>query len=175
MFASRPWLRPVVIGCILLALFSFVRIVTDQPKLTAGATLHHRRRAWPPRSCWPASAGCTPSGAGIVNIGLEGMMVMGTWFAGYAGWQYGPWYALAFGAFGGMLGGIIHAVATVTFGVDQIVSGIAINLIAPGVARFLSSEIFVGQGDGTITQSPSITGEHRALLRSRCSRRSSSG
>ena len=100
-----------------------------------------------------------------MNIGLEGMMVMGTWFAGYAGWQFGPWYALAFGAFGGMLGGLVHAIATVTFGVDQIVSGIAINLIAPGVARFLSSEIFVGQGDGTITQSPSMTSGPSAASR----------
>ena len=157
MFSSRPWLRPVVIGCILLALFSFVRIVTDQPKLTAGATFITAVGLASP-ILLAGLGGLYAERCGIVNIGLEGMMIMGTWFAGYAGWQYGPWYALAFGAFGGMLGGVIHAVATVTFGVDQIVSGIAINLIAPGVARFLSSEIFVGQGDGTITQSPSISG-----------------
>jgi simple sugar transport system permease protein len=52
---------------------------------------------------------------------------------------------------------LLHAVATVTFGVDQIVSGVAINLITPGVARFLASELFVGNADGTITQSPSMT------------------
>ena len=156
MFTSRPWLRPVAIGCILLALFSFVRIVTDQPRLTAGETFITAVGLAAP-ILLAGLGGLFAERSGIVNIGLEGMMVMGTWFAGYAGWQFGPWYALAFGAFGGMLAGLIHAIATVTFGVDQIVSGIAINLIAPGVARFLSSEIFVGQGDGTITQSPSMT------------------
>jgi general nucleoside transport system permease protein len=85
-------------------------------------------------------------------------MVLGTWFAGFAGWHWGPWAALAGGAFGGLLGGLLHALATVTFGVDQIVSGIAINLIAPGVTRFLSSEVFAGHDNGTITNSPAIKG-----------------
>ncbi len=55
------------------------------------------------------------------------------------------------------------ALATVTFGVDHIVAGIAINLLAPGVTRFLSSEVFVGNGDGTITQSPHDDRVDRAL------------
>src|SRR5262249_42862488 len=81
-----------------------------------------------------------------------------TWFAGWAGWHWGPWAAVAAGAFGGALGGLLLAFVTVTFGVDQIVAGIAINLIAPGVTRFLSSELFVGRADGTITNSPAMTG-----------------
>ena len=83
--------------------------------------------------------------AGIVNIGLEGMMILGTWFAGWAGWQWGPWAALLWGGIGGALGGLLLGLATITFGVDHIVAGIAINLIAPGLCRFLSSEIFVGK------------------------------
>ena len=68
--------------------------------------------------------------AGVVNIGLEGMMILGTWGAGWAGYQWGPWAALLGGIVFGALGGLLHAVATVTFGVDHIVSGVAINCSA---------------------------------------------
>ena len=62
------------------------------------------------------------------------------------------------GAVFGALGGLLLALATVTFGVDHIVAGIAINLLAPGVTRFLSSQIFADTGDGSITQSPAMSG-----------------
>ena len=61
--------------------------------------------------------------AGVINIGLEGMMMLGSFGAGWVGWQYGPWWAAAAGVVFGALGGLIHAVATVTFGVDHIISG----------------------------------------------------
>ena len=75
---------------------------------------HHLRRhrlgarcAWPSRSAWPGSAALWSERAGVVNIGLEGMLILGTWFGGWAGYQYGPWAgvaaAVAFGAFGGLL------------------------------------------------------------------------
>ena len=90
-------------------------------------------------------------------------MILGTWFAGWAGWHWGPWAAIVAGAVGGALGGLLLALATVTFGVDHIVAGIAINLLAPGVTRFLSSEFFVGRADGSLTQSPTMSGVDRAL------------
>jgi ABC-type uncharacterized transport system permease subunit len=96
--------------------------------------------------------------AGVVNIGLEGMMVLGTWGAGWAGYQWGPWAALVGAVVGGMLGGLLHAIATVTFGVDHIVSGVAINLLAAGLVRFLSEISFVGVRGGGPTQSPTISG-----------------
>ena len=55
---------------------------------------------------------------GIVNIGLEGMMIMGTWFGAWAAWMYGPWYGIMAGILGGAMFGLIHAVGTVTFQVD---------------------------------------------------------
>ena len=93
--------------------------------------------------------------AGVVNIGLEGMMVLGTWFAGWAGYEFGAWWGLLFGILGGAMGGLLHAVATVTFGVDQIVSGVAINIIAPGVTRFLAQEVFTDVG-GSATSGPTV-------------------
>src|SRR3712207_8407665 len=60
----------------------------------------------------------------------SGMMVLGTWGAGWAGYQWGWAGALIGGAGFGALGGLVHAVATVTFGVDHVVSGVAINILA---------------------------------------------
>ena len=97
--------------------------------------------------------------AGVVNIGLEGMMILGTWFAGYAGYLYGPWGALAGALLGGAIGGLLHAIATVTFGVDHIISGVAINLLALGAVRFLSELLYKGVAGGGPTQSPPIKGD----------------
>ena len=100
--------------------------------------------------------------AGIVNIGLEGMMTLGTWSAAWAGIQWGPWAGLAFGIVGGAVGGLLHAIATVGFGVDHIVSGVAINILAPGITRYLSSKTFAQPADespvggGSISTSPSV-------------------
>ncbi len=96
--------------------------------------------------------------AGVVNIGLEGMMVLGTWTGAYGVLVGGPWVGLLYGLVGGGIGGLIHAIATVTFGVDHIVSGVAINLLAPGAVRFLSSELFINFSGGSITQSPAVQG-----------------
>ena len=62
---------------------------------------------------------------------------------------------------GGALGGLVHAIATVSFGVDHIISGVAINVTAPGLARFLSSEILTNHEGGSITQSPRTAGVGR--------------
>jgi ABC-type uncharacterized transport system permease subunit len=80
--------------------------------------------------------------SGSINIGLEGMMILGTWGAAWGGYHGGPWVALLTGAVFGALGGLLHAVATVTFGVNHIVSGVAINLLGAGVTRYLSTLIF---------------------------------
>ena len=102
-------------------------------------------------------AGLWSERAGVVNIGLEGMMVLGTWCGAYGSLNYGPWVGLLAGIAGGAIGGLVHALATVTFGVDHIVSGVAINLLGPGVARFLSALIFTGSEGGGVTQSPHVS------------------
>ena len=94
--------------------------------------------------------------AGVVNIGLEGMMILGTWGAGYFGYHYGAWAGVAGAIVLGMIGGLVHAVATVIFGVDHIISGVAINIIALGAVQYLASLTFVGLPGGGQTQSPKI-------------------
>ncbi|MGH2737296.1 MAG: ABC transporter permease subunit, partial [Actinomycetota bacterium] len=76
--------------------------------------------------------------SGIVNIGLEGLMIAGTVMGAWGAINWGPVAGLAVGAVSGLLFSMVHAVATVTFRVDHIVSGVVINVVALGLARFLS-------------------------------------
>ena len=102
--------------------------------------------------------------AGVVNIGLEGMMILGTWGAGWAGYQWGWGAALVGGVLFGALGGLLHALATVTFGVDHVVSGVAINILAAGIVRFLSELLYTDNpAGGGVTQSPALSSKPPAL------------
>ncbi|MEJ7800064.1 MAG: ABC transporter permease [Ilumatobacter sp.] len=97
--------------------------------------------------------------AGVVNIGLEGMMILGTWFGAWGALEFGAWGGVLMGLLGGAFGGLLHAIATVSFGVDHIISGVAINILAPGLARFLSTEVF-----NNPTQSPDVAGVGKVTL-----------
>jgi ABC-type uncharacterized transport system permease subunit len=88
--------------------------------------------------------------SGIVNIGLEGLMITGTVMGAWGTINWGPLAGLVIGAGAGLMFSLVHAVATVTFRVDHIVSGVVINVVALGLARFLSQLFF-----GSASQSDS--------------------
>ncbi len=134
-----------------IAVLSFVRIVTGATQIDSAGTIAAAIGLAIPIGM-AGLGGLWSERAGVVNIGLEGMMILGTWGAGWAGTLYGPWWGLIAGAAFGAIGGLVHAVATVTFGVDQIVSGVAINLLGLGITQYLSALVWPGQP----TQSPSI-------------------
>lgn len=104
---------------------------------------------------------------GVVNIGLEGTMVMGTFFGAVGNYFFAerfpglvrvfPDLAPIAGVLAAILAGLlfasIHALVTVTFRVDQIISGVALNLLAAGLARFLNILLFTQS-----TQSPGVRG-----------------
>lgn len=94
---------------------------------------------------YTALGGVISENSGVVNIGLEGMMTMGAFVGAAVGYYSGnPWLAfVAAGLSGGVLA-LLHALACVTFAADQVVSGIAINFIGPGLALFLSRVFFHG-------------------------------
>ncbi|MGH8908840.1 MAG: ABC transporter permease [Egibacteraceae bacterium] len=90
--------------------------------------------------------------AGVVNLGIEGMMLAGAGigFVAYALLGASGGLPLVTGvvaavAAGGLLG-VLHAVLCVTFRVDQIVSGVAINLLAFGVTGFLRAQVLLPLG-----------------------------
>lgn len=73
-----------------------------------------------------------------------------------AGYQWGPWTGVVFGIIGGALGAVLHAIATVTFNVNHIVSGVALNILALGTTRYLSKFTFANAPQGSTKQSPPI-------------------
>ena len=95
--------------------------------------------------------------SGVANIGLEGMMILGTFGAGWAGWQWGPWVAIAAAVTYGALGALIFAIVTVSFGVDQIIAGTAINILGLGLTQFLAKLAFENAPGGGQTQSPPVS------------------
>ena len=77
--------------------------------------------------------------SGVVNIGLEGMMLTGAFTAvAVTNTTGSPWLGLLAAILAGMLLGLIHAIVCVTFKADQIVSGLAIIIFAAGITVFCS-------------------------------------
>src|SRR5688572_31042147 len=84
-----------------------------------------------------ASGGVIAERAGIISLALEGFMLTGAFTATLGAYYTGSvWMGVLCGILGGLVIGLIHAVATIRFRADQVVVGIAINLLAIGVTRF---------------------------------------
>ncbi|WDF83185.1 ABC transporter permease [Lacticaseibacillus pabuli] len=102
--------------------------------------------------------------SGIVNVGLEGMMVMGAFASvvfnlamGNAFGAATPWVGLIVGGLIGMAFSLIHAVATINLRTDHIISGTVLNLMAPALAVYLTRLLFNGRGQTAIIQHPLAT------------------
>ncbi len=86
----------------------------------------------------PALGGAISERSGVVNIAMEGMMLTGAFFAVWADLNWhSPWLAVLVAMIAGGLMALIHAVVSIRFRADQIVSGIAINIFAAGLTVFL--------------------------------------
>ena len=79
-----------------LALMSITRIITDENALTSSQTIGTSLRVMVP-ILMAGIAALWAERCGVLNIGIEGMMILGTWFGGYFAWQYGAWTGLAMG------------------------------------------------------------------------------
>ncbi|WP_425515010.1 ABC transporter permease [Cytobacillus gottheilii] len=113
---------------------------------------------WAAPLIFTALGGTFSERSGVVNIGLEGLMVIGAFSAivfnltfvdALGAWT--PWVSLLVAMAVGALFSLIHAVASITFRADQTVSGVAINLLAVGVSLFLV-KFFYDKGQTDIIQ-----------------------
>jgi simple sugar transport system permease protein len=94
-----------------------------------------------------ALGGVTSERAGVVNIGLEGMMLMGAFFGAWGADVTSSWFGgIVIGLAAGAVMGLLHAVFSVSLRADQIVSGTAINFLALGITGYLFVKIYGEQG-----------------------------
>ena len=94
-----------------------------------------------------ALGGVLSERSGVVNIGLEGMMRFGAFAAAAAAIASGsPWIGLLCGALAGAAAAGVHALLSLRFRADQVVSGIALNLVALGLVTYLLQATFGSAG-----------------------------
>ncbi|MFL5813162.1 MAG: ABC transporter permease [Bdellovibrionia bacterium] len=87
--------------------------------------------------------------SGVINIALEGLMLIGSFAAASAAYATGsPWLGLVAGILAGVALAAIYAVSVIPMRANQIVAGTAINLLAAGAAPFLC-KIFFSSGRST--------------------------
>jgi ABC-type uncharacterized transport system permease subunit len=111
-----------------------------------------------------ALGGAFSERSGVVNIGLEGLMIIGAFTAAistiFIGESTGiaflgpisPWMGLFLAAIVGVIFSLPHAVASITFKADQVVSGVALNFLAGGFAIFMLKKLFDGAAQTTTIQ-----------------------
>ena len=102
----------------------------------------------------PAMGGVISERSGVVNIAMEGMMLTGAFFGVVAdlAW-HNVWLATGVAMLAGGLMAMIHAVVSIRFRADQIVSGVAINIFATGLTVFLVNRIYGLQDVGHVSGS----------------------
>jgi general nucleoside transport system permease protein len=97
--------------------------------------------------------------SGVINIGLEGMMLMGAFFGIFGADLTGSWFAgcLIGMAAGGALA-LIHAIFSISFRGDQVVSGTAVNFLAFGITGYVFIAHYGDQGTpGDVPRAPELS------------------
>ena len=94
-----------------------------------------------------AMGGIFSERSGVVNIGLEGMMLAGAFFGILAADKLGSWWiGLVCAAIAGGLFALVHAFFSIHLRADQIVSGFAINFLALGITGYVFLDLYGGEG-----------------------------
>jgi general nucleoside transport system permease protein len=106
-----------------------------------------------------AMGGILSERSGVINIGLEGMMLMGAFFGIFGADLLGSWLlgALVGMASGGVLA-LVHAFFSIHLKADQVVSGFAVNLLALGITGYVFIAHYGDQGTpGEVPRVPEVT------------------
>ncbi len=86
-----------------------------------------------------AMGGYASERSGVVNIGLEGLMLTAACAAAVAAPHYGPYAAVAIALAVTVLLSLLHWLATQVYRIDHVISGMAVNLLAAGGTNFVAS------------------------------------
>jgi simple sugar transport system permease protein len=106
-----------------------------------------------------AMGGILSERSGVINIGLEGMMLTGAYFGIYGADLAGSWVGgIAIGVAAGAALALVHAFVSIQLRADQVVSGTAINILALGITGYLFIYHYGDQGTPTdISRVPDVT------------------
>jgi simple sugar transport system permease protein len=152
------WRRFSVIALVIAILYTVVLVIgrtRDEPLVIITSLLATTIAVATPLTLG-ALSGIFCERSGVVNIGIEGMMLSAAFF----GWLTAIYMntifklpslpSLIIGVFGAMLTGglfaLLHAVLSITYKVDQIIGGTVINILAIGVTGFLNRQLFFESG-----------------------------
>jgi ABC-type uncharacterized transport system permease subunit len=118
---------------------------------------------WATPLTYAAIGGMFSERSGVVNIGLEGMMLAGAFFGALGADKFGSWQmGLVTAMVAGAGFALVHAVMSIHLRADQIVSGTAINFLALGVTGYFFIQIY--GTDGTPGDLPRIPDVHLDFL-----------
>lgn len=177
------WRRFSFIGFIIIFLFSVVVFIGGSrvsPVIIISSMLTTTIAVATPLTLG-ALSGIFCERAGVVNIGIEGMMLAAAFF----GWlaaiymntilKFSPGLSLWLGVLTAILTGglfaLLHAWLSITFKVDQIIGGTVINILAVGVTGFLNRQMFFGEGSifgGNVPHAPGLLPSLSKWLGSLC-------
>ncbi len=159
------------IAIIIIVLFSVVVSIgkVKQPPLLIVTSMLATTIAVATPLTLGALSGVFSERAGVVNIGIEGMMLTSAFF-GWLGaiYMYHVFgfnngisivLGLIFAIITGGLMALLHAVLSITFKVDQIIGGTVINILAIGLTGFLNRQLFFGKNSffgGSVPSSPGV-------------------
>jgi general nucleoside transport system permease protein len=104
-----------------------------------------------------AIAGMFSERSGVVNIGLEGMMLMGAFWGLYGSDKSGTWFVgLLLGMVSGGVLALVLAFFAINLRADQIVVGFALNFLALGITGYFFQQFYNGQVTGNISVVPNL-------------------
>ena len=127
--------------------------LSDVLHLLLTANLWQSTLTWAVLLLLPALGGVISERSGVVNIAMEGLMLVAAFFGVTADlYLHNVWAATLIAMLAGALLATVHAVVSIQFRADQIVSGIAINIFAAGLTVFLITPIYGIQNVGHVGQ-----------------------
>jgi general nucleoside transport system permease protein len=106
-----------------------------------------------------ALGGIMSERSGVINVGLEGMMLMGAFFGIFGADATGSWFlGMLIGLAAGGVLGFVHAVFSIALRADQVVSGVAVNFLAAGITGYVFIAHYGDQGTpGEVPSVPTVT------------------
>ncbi len=123
--------------------------------LTLLSRVIHYTLIWSTPLILAALGGMFSERSGVVNIGLEGLMVVGAFTAATVSiFTENPFIGIIAAAIVGVIFALPHAAASVSFKADQVVSGVALNFLAVGFAIFMVKILFGGSAETTTIPNP---------------------